>query len=215
MHALSPHERRLALSLSALAGLVDAVAYLELDRYFVSFMSGNSTRMGVGLLLSPREAFAAGSLILGFVLGVVSGSVFGRLIGHHRRPGCLILTAALLAAAAACGAGPAASAAGVLTAMAMGTENAVFENDGDIRIGVTYMTGSLVRVGQRIAAAMFGGPPFGWLPYLMLWASLVFGAALGAALHMRLGLSALWIASLCALALAVWAWTGRRTGLEH
>lgn len=38
----------LAVCLSALAGYVVALGYLQLHGFFVSFMSGNSTRLGVG-----------------------------------------------------------------------------------------------------------------------------------------------------------------------
>jgi uncharacterized membrane protein YoaK (UPF0700 family) len=40
--------RLLAAALSAVGGYVDAVGYLSLGGFFVSFMSGNSTRVGVG-----------------------------------------------------------------------------------------------------------------------------------------------------------------------
>jgi len=46
------YERRikfLAAGLSAIAGFVDAVAFLELRGFFASFMSGNTTRFAVGL----------------------------------------------------------------------------------------------------------------------------------------------------------------------
>ena len=36
-------------------------------------------------------------------------------------------------------------------ALAMGAENAVFEREGEVHIGLTYMTGTLVKFGQRLA----------------------------------------------------------------
>jgi len=47
---------------------------------------------------------------------------------------------------------------------------------------VTYMTGTLVKLGQRAAGAVFGEDRLGWLPYLLLWLGLVGGAGLGLAL---------------------------------
>lgn len=41
--------RLFAASLSFLAGFVDALGFIHLGGYFVSFMSGNSTRMAVSL----------------------------------------------------------------------------------------------------------------------------------------------------------------------
>src|SRR5689334_11424450 len=43
-------------------------------------------------------------------------------------------------------------------------------------LGLTYVTGALVKVGQLLAAAMTGGERWGWLPNLLLWAALVAGA---------------------------------------
>ena len=39
----------LACTLSALAGYVDGIGFIHLGGLFVSFMSGNSTRLGVTL----------------------------------------------------------------------------------------------------------------------------------------------------------------------
>src|SRR5947207_12397844 len=93
----------LACALSALAGYVDGIGFLHLGGLFVSFMSGNSTRMGVSLAeadwLKAAEAFG---LIALFVMGAAVGSliVLGR--GANRQPALLLVEAALLAAAALC-----------------------------------------------------------------------------------------------------------------
>ena len=65
-------------------------------------------------------------------------------------------------------------------AAAMGAENTTFERDGEVSIGLTYMTGALVKLGQRLAGAIMGGPKLAWAPYLMLWLGLVGGAVAGA-----------------------------------
>jgi uncharacterized membrane protein YoaK (UPF0700 family) len=50
--------------------------------------------------------------------------------------------------------------------------------------------------------AISGGPRWGWLPNLLLWAALVAGAVVGALAYGRFNLGAIWIAALVALALA-------------
>ena len=87
-------------------------------------------------------------------------------------------------------------------ALAMGAENAVFERDGEVTIGLTYMTGALVKFGQRATSAMLGGDAWAWIPYLTLWISLVFGAVAGAFVFPWMGLDALWIAAAIAVLLA-------------
>ncbi|HET7888526.1 MAG TPA: DUF1275 family protein, partial [Bradyrhizobium sp.] len=58
----------LACSLSALAGYIDGIGFLHLGGLFVSFMSGNSTRMGVSLAEANWQAAAnALGLIVLFV----------------------------------------------------------------------------------------------------------------------------------------------------
>jgi len=50
--------------------------------------------------------------------------------------------------------------------------DAVFQIDGSAGLGLTYVTGALVKVGQLLAAALSGGGRWGWVPNL-LWAALV------------------------------------------
>lgn len=191
----------LAALLAALAGYVDAVGFLELGGFFVSFMSGNSTRLGVGFGSGAWTTAATAAGLIGlFVAGVVIGVLVGPESWRWRRPAVLGLVAALLAGAATAWmlGGPVA----LFAAPAMGALNAVFQRDGDIGIGVTYMTGSLVRMGQRLAVAVRGGPAWDFLPFLMLWLALTAGAVLGAVTQLRFGGGAFWPAAVFALMVA-------------
>ena len=193
----------LACALSALAGYVDGIGFLHLGGLFVSFMSGNSTRMGVSLAGGEwRPAASALGLIVLFVIGAAAGSfiVLGR--GVHRQPWILAAEAALLAIAGLCHAFGLPDAAVAAIVMAMGMENAVFQIHGGAGLGLTYVTGALVKVGQLIASALTGGEPFGWVPNLLLWAALVIGSVCGALAYHWINLAAIWFAAGLALALS-------------
>ena len=203
MNRYDRNSRILASGLSALAGYVDAIGFIKLGGFFVSFMSGNSTRLGVGLAEGSMHAAVAAGLVGSFVAGVVCGSLVGHAAGAHRRMAILLCVAALLALAAGLGmAGLATGAVGAM-ALAMGAENAVFERDGEVQIGLTYMTGTLVKVGQRLAAMVLGGDRLAWRPYLLLWLGLIAGAVAGAAVYPHLGLNGLWIAAAAAALFAI------------
>jgi len=203
------HDRRtkfLAAGLSALAGFVDATGFIQLGGFYVAFMSGNSTRLAVGLARNVPNGILAAELIGGFVLGVMLGTFVGHAARKHRTALVLSLVAFLLALAALLaqlGFVPSAITAMVL---AMGAENAVFERDGELHIGLTYMTGALVKVGHRLAVALLGGDRLAWWPHLMLWLGLMCGALAGALAFPLLGLANLWLAALAAAAFALLAW---------
>src|SRR5690606_34498650 len=91
----------------------------------------------------------------------------------------------------------------VAMALAMGVENAVFQKNGVPDIGLTYVTGALVKVGHRLASALRGGDRWAFVPVLLLWASLCFGALLGAVTYGAVGLQGLWLACILTAALAV------------
>lgn len=200
----------MAVGLAALAGFVDALGFLKLKGLFVSFMSGNSTRMAVGIIDPAAGGLFAAALIATFVGGVMAGAIIGRWAGPYRMQAVMASVTILLAAAALAAT---AAAATVLTTLlmagAMGTANAVFERDGEVSVGVTYMTGTLVKLGQHLASALTGGPRFNWLPYLLLWLGLIGGAMAGAATYGVLDLKALWAAASGAAVLTLGA---RRLG---
>jgi uncharacterized membrane protein YoaK (UPF0700 family) len=165
-------------------------------------MSGNSTRLAVGAVEASGTTAIAAGLIAGFVLGVVVGSLCGAVAGKHRRSAVLGLVTVLLGSAALFGSMDERGIAIGFTVMAMGAENAVFEQQRGGSIGLTYMTGALARIGQGIAAALLGKGDREWLSYLGLWGGLIGGAMVGAIVYPHLGAAALWIPAAVTLCLA-------------
>ncbi|MGE7207740.1 YoaK family protein [Sphingomonas sp. NPDC019816] len=194
----------LAIGLSMLAGYVDAIGFQQLGGYFVSFMSGNGTMLALGLATRDRAvhgvAMLAALLVL-FVAGVMAGTLVRLLMPRGGQSAVLAGVAALLALAAAVG-----GRAALSMAAAMGAANATFERDGEVSIGVTYMTGTLVKIGQHLARMLTGRTRWAWLPYLLLWIGFVAGASLGALGFALWHLAALWGGVAGAMVAALVAW---------
>lgn len=197
MHKLDKRFYLLAMALSALAGYVDAIGFLHLGGYFISFMSGNSTRFAVALTAGDTSAAA----LLGMILALfVAGAALGMLVRHGApaslaKPYVLGCVTLLLACAAFSNQLGWALPAIMLMTLAMGVENAALQRDGEVVVGLTYMTGALVKAGQWLAKSLLGGPKNAWLPYLLLWLGLIAGGILGTWLFGRMGLQSLWIAA--------------------
>ncbi|WP_086737601.1 YoaK family protein [Erythrobacter colymbi] len=202
MHRYDPARQRLALGLAALAGLVDATGFVVAGGYFTSFMSGNTTRLGVELAQTPALALAPLGLIAAFLAGVIGGALIGRRAEGRRKRVLLGIVALLLA----CGAGLLAAGLSIpflaASALAMGLANNVFAKAGEVTVGVTYMTGALVRYGQGIAARLAGEPLESTRGYGLLWSALALGAVAGGVLS---GIAPVLSAgSACVVALALW-----------
>lgn len=198
MRSLSLRALALAGALSGVAGFVDAIGFVHLGGYFVSFMTGNSTRAGVELTNGSISGWLrAFGLVLMFVLGVVGGSLVRGRARLHRAPSVLLLVCAALGTAAVAGFGQGtAFLTAPLMAFAMGALNTIFTKGGEVSVGLTYMTGSLVKLGQAVAASFTGTDRRGWVRYFLLWLAISTGAILGAVAYRLLGLSSLWIAVL-------------------
>lgn len=217
MRDLRGRERLLAVVLAATAGFVDAVGFLQLGGYFVSFMSGNSTRMVVGLAEGDYGGAAVAAVVLvSFFLGAVAGAVVTRRRNLDDRPAVLGLVAFLLLSALALHWITAATIVGVPVSMAvvaasMGAMNSVFHSGGEVSLGVTYMTGAVVKSAHRLVDALAGGS---WAPYrqqVALWAALALGGVTGAVLQVILGVAALGVGAAVVIgALVATVWIRRR-----
>ena len=195
----------LAIALALLAGQVDATGFIVAGGYFTSFMSGNTTRLGVELFDVGTLPWIPLLLIGFFVTGVTIGSVVAaRYQGRHKR----ILLAGIAGLLAVCsfalGAGNE-TAFLALAALAMGAANNVFSRDGEVTVGVTYMTGALVRTGQGLAARMMGRSTAAMRGYPSLWLALAAGAVCGTALYGVKPVAAGGAATALALALCLFA----------
>jgi uncharacterized membrane protein YoaK (UPF0700 family) len=188
----------MAVALSLLAGFVDALGFMHLGGYFVSFMSGNSTQMAAVLPDGLAGAILPLALVVLFVLGVMVGTLAEQRLSTSL--GLLVL-AALLGVATALAAMRLDDAAIMITPFVMGAMNTVLRS-GQGAMAVTYMTGNLVKLGQTIVAAVQGGPRWAWLPYLLLWLGLLVGALCGALAYGEIGLVALWLPAVGLIGLA-------------
>lgn len=197
--------RQFAIILAGLAGFVDAVGFLSANGYFVSFMSGNTTRLGVSMGTDPAQALLPLLLIAGFLSGVTAGALIAMRAGPMRKPAVIALVAALLLAGASARAAGAEQAMLLALVLAMGAINNTFQRGGEVSVGLTYMTGALVRLGQGFALWLVGKAERGWAAWGALWAGLLCGAVLGAFLQSRLPLACLWIAGSAAAVMALLA----------
>ncbi|PYE16030.1 uncharacterized membrane protein YoaK (UPF0700 family) [Williamsia limnetica] len=195
MRTINRRELALAAALSAVAGYVDAVAFVHLGGYFVSFMSGNTTQMSASLVDTlTGPALKCLSIILLFVAGVMAGTVMRRLTpAAHGRSSVMMSVSVTLGVAAFSGSLWSGYTALMVAAVAMGMLNSVFEKSGEVSVGLTYMTGTLVKAAQRLVDAAFGGERWVWARHLLLWLAMAVGALIGAAVYRGMDLGSLWL----------------------
>ncbi|MBF6030923.1 DUF1275 domain-containing protein [Pseudomonas sp. P115] len=191
----------LVASLSVLAGMTDAIGFMATGD-FVSFMSGNTTRLAVAI--SAADLGLTGRLLLliaTFVLGNALGVLVTRLGRRHALP-LLLCIGALLCGGALL---PATDALPALLAaiIAMGMLNAAVEEVNGLPVGLTYVTGALSRFGRGLGRWMLGERRNGWRVQLVPWAGMFVGAVIGALLEQQMGLQALWVSGVLAGLLGV------------
>ena len=185
----------LGLVLTAAAGFTDAIGFIELGGHYTSFMSGNTTQLGdaVGNGLWPLAILSLGLVALFFVgstIGVLTAMLGGT------RWGSAAVTALVLAGTAAALIlaifGVSATVAMLPLATAAGAQNAILPSTGSVRLGTTFVTGTLFAAGADLARAFRRtAPPWRWAQHLLVWASLFVGALLGAIAYSALKATAL------------------------
>jgi uncharacterized membrane protein YoaK (UPF0700 family) len=172
----------LGLVLTAAAGMIDVVGFIELGGFYTSFMSGNTTQLGAGLAnFAPALVLPAG-LVAMFLIGSFVGSLVAAIGQPRGRIGVLALVILGLLVTLTLHANGFSTAQAMLAlAAAAGAQNAILPQTGAARLGATFVTGTLFAAGQDLARAVRGeAPPWRWVQHLMVWLALLLGAAIGA-----------------------------------
>jgi uncharacterized membrane protein YoaK (UPF0700 family) len=204
------------LVFAALAGWVDALGFVSLGSFYVSFMSGNTTQIAVAAAAGEHEAFLkGGGIILSFFAGAFAGTLVVDASGRFRLPVVLASELALFCAAIWL----TQTTPGLLpmlpVAAAMGMQNNLRQLVGRADVGKTFVTGSLFSAGQSLARALTGKAPRAeGLAHLSSWLAFFLGAAGGAyALHRSNLLSNLY--GIAALLVFLAALTAPARGVGH
>ena len=189
----------LLLVLTMVTGLVDAVSYLNLGHVFVANMTGNVVFLGFAVADARDFSIPASLTATGaFLAGALGGGRLGSSAGHHRGRLLAIATylkIALVGAALIASMLPLDSngdlvryALIVLLAMAMGLQNATARRLGVPDLTTTVLT--LTLTGIAADSTLAGGKNHGLARRLLATFTMFLGAAVGAFVIFRFGVTA-------------------------
>ncbi len=138
---------------TASAGFLDAIGYQQLNHLYVSFMSGNSTHLGMSFALGKwSDVLQAFYVISAFVVGSAMGTLISDAL---ERP----LLALVLSEITLCCVSAFLAAIGfdapalLLVGLTMGMQNVMHQNVSGTDVGKGFITGALFGFGQAIAHA--------------------------------------------------------------
>lgn len=181
--------------MTACAGFVDVIAFLQLGGFFASFMSGNTTQLGIGLaghvgVWGQIMVWFPAALIILFFAGAFLGTLMMSVFAHNGSIfvlcGVLILLGAVIALKQA---DMVYMQPTLLLAAAMGMQNASLQQRGTAKLGATYVTGTLFSAAADLARSITGEVPKGrWLEHFYVWLALMMGAISGGYADWLLGL---------------------------
>ena len=213
----------LAAALATIAGFTDAYGMITYG-VFVSFMSGNTTQTGYKAAEGLFGAAAlSGLAILFFVIGSFAATLLVQSAGRLARRLVFGVVAAGLATIIGFTEPGLLSGGGAIAAISftMGVMNSAFSRVGAQSVSLTFVTGTLSRVGSHLALAARRAPLSDaegpWDTHLRravmlarIWAGFLAGALLSGAATPRFGAFVLAAPALILAALAAFDRTGGR-----
>jgi len=184
----------LGMILTGAAGFVDAIGFIELGGFFTSFMSGNTTQGGAALVQGGWPVVVLTLSLVGlFFLGSVVGNLLAlSSLGWGAAAVSGFVAIGVAVAMAFVLAGFDSTRCMLVLALAAGAQNAILPMRGAVRLGATFVTGTLYIAGQDLALGLKGKVPrWRWIQHLAIWLGLFGGAVIGALLYRLVGVEAL------------------------
>lgn len=87
----------------------------------------------------------------------------------------------------------------LLTALVGGMISSALATNTDVHVGLTYVTGTLVKSAQQLVNGLGTEHPWAWLKTVRFWLTFGVGALLGGFAFQNMSLTALWVAFVLAL----------------
>lgn len=198
--AAGPSELLLAVWLLVFAGFIDAIAFSALQGNFVAFMTGNTTIAALATATGEWElAVAPAALLVLFFLGCVLGAVVVRFSRRSAHRTLMIVIAALTLVSAVL-ANTVSQTVGVsLMAIVGGMTSSALASNSDVKVGLSYVTGTLVKSAHDLVSGIGSRHPWAWLRSIRFWFVFAVGALLGGLAYHALHLASMWIALVIAV----------------
>jgi uncharacterized membrane protein YoaK (UPF0700 family) len=209
-------EEWLAVALAMIAGFLDAYGMITY-RTYLSFMSGNTTQAGyeIGQARFGPALYSVLLAIVFFEVGSFAGALLARSSVRRIRRlvfGVIATSLALIVGFAQIGLSSNWATIAVIS-FAMGAMNTTLSRVGDKSVSLTFVTGTLSRIGIQLALAVRRAPvPDSQGPWdtharralqlAAIWAGFLSGALLSGAATPRFGVWALLFPMLALSALA-------------
>lgn len=211
-----------AFALAAIAGSVNAVAWLGSEHAGITHVTGALTEASTrGAQLQFTNAASSMAVVAAFLFGALLSGLLIRdeslQMGRHYGIG-LVLEGVLLATAFIAREHRYLLVADCFAACACGLQNALATNFSGAVLRTTHMTGVVTDLGLLLGHTASGKPLDWWRLwlYLSLLGGFIAGGALGAIADLQLGATALLLpaAAVTVAGLGYSAWIGRR-GFGH
>src|ERR1700733_10450759 len=205
--AAAPRRRAIfATLMTALAGFLDAVGYVQLQHFYVSFMSGNSTQFGMAVARANwSDVLLAGVVIGSFVVGACLATIICEVSNRFEILAVLNSELLVFLVALALAVSAYDRTALVLVALAMGAQNTLHQIVAGADVGKGFITGTFFFPGQGLAFGPRRRKPISQAASnLLSWLAFIGGAAVGTLVLGAIGLIAVLavIATIYALLIA-------------